>query len=89
MENYLIGLPDIYILSQLKSISFSYRFVASPIVCATLLKKEMRELFNGVYEEESTEDKNLGQIQSSFGKEAVSFLMSENKETKCMLIISF
>ena len=49
----------------------------------------MRELFNGVYEEESTEDKNLGQIQSSFGKEAVSFLMSENKETKCMLIISF
>ena len=49
----------------------------------------MRELFNGVYEEESTEDKNLGQIQSSFGKEAVSFLMSENKETKCVLMISF
>ena len=66
----------------MKSRCFCYRFVASPIVCATLLKKEMSELFNGVYEEESTEDKNFGQIQSSFGKEAVSFLMSENKETK-------
>ena len=49
---------------------------------ATFLKEEVRELLNGVYEEESTKDEDLCQIQSGLGKEAVSLLMSVKKETK-------
>ena len=37
-----------------------YRFAASTTVRATFLKKQMREFFNGVNEEEATEYENLG-----------------------------
>ena len=65
---------------------FSYRLVASSIIYATFLKNKIDRFFDGVDEEESTEDEDFGKIQSSLGKESVPLLMSENKGTKWLFI---
>ena len=70
----------------MEALKFSYRLVASSIICATFLKNKMSKFFDGVDEEESTEDEDFGKIQSSLGKESVPLLMSENKGTRLLFI---
>ena len=65
-----------------EALKLSYRLVASSLICAAFLKNKMGEFFDGVDEEESTEDEDFGKIQSSLGKESVPLLMSGNKRTK-------
>ena len=70
----------------MEALKFSYRLVASCIICATFLKNKIDRFFDGVDEEESTEDEDFGKIQSSLGKESVPLLMSENKGTRLLFI---
>ena len=67
------------IMENMVAVKFCYRLVVSSIICATFLKNKLRELLDGVDEEESTKDEDFGKIQPSLGKESVPLLMSENK----------